>query len=215
MKISEKFKKAADFITEFLESGPIPTSDAKRKASLFCRKFNKRFSEIGLTAIAPYHEDGPNTWKRGWSASAYKCRFNDLKIFEASDLRIKSKGRCGFRSLGTYTAEWCQFIFITAENNLTDALRHYILPDFKNRRKKARIDEFTRKLERQRNCTIVVKKHNTRNNWEKYQYKVIAEKLGVDISNRLLELRKRQPQYLSRSTEPGNINFEKLLKLKP
>jgi len=77
-------------------------------------------------------------------------------------------------------------------------------------REKSTKEIFKEKLLQNRDCSIPVIRKRTYNNWDAYQYKIIASKLGVAIAESLKFERKRQSNFLNSATQPGKIDFQRL-----
>jgi hypothetical protein len=93
----------------------------------------KRANKDGYDLYYAYHEDGQDTWKRGWSADDYKKESNDVKLFEATDLIQKKKPTRNFTRAETYTAECTIFVFCPIQTLLADPdLRELKIESVKN-----------------------------------------------------------------------------------
>lgn len=80
----------------------------------------KRANKDGYNIYYAYHEDGPDTWKYGWSEDNHKQDDTDIKIFEATNLMGKKKATRAFTRAATYTAECAIFVFATLAEILGD-----------------------------------------------------------------------------------------------
>ena len=112
VKLAEKMKNLSDFKSELSQLG----FDKKKVQGLV-----KRANNSGYDIYYTYHEDGPDTWKHGWSTSDYKKDDTDVKLFEITELIGKSKGGGSFRKGQTYTAECAIFVFCPVKTLLKDA----------------------------------------------------------------------------------------------
>lgn len=97
----------------------------------------KRANTAGYDIYYAYHEDGPDTWKRGWSRDDYKNEYNDVTIFEATNLIGKVKGIGSFKKGSTYTAECAIFVFCP----LAELLRDPILRERKIQQEKNKVSK--------------------------------------------------------------------------
>jgi hypothetical protein len=108
----------------------------------------KRANSAGYDIYYAYHEDGQDTWQRGWSEDQYKEDYKDVKIFEATTLIGKKKPTRSFTKAHTYTAECAIFIFCPLKTILEDAkLRERQINIVKNKAEKYAIADYSRAIE--------------------------------------------------------------------
>lgn len=161
----------------------------KRKAKGLVKRANK----AGYDIYYAYHEDGPDTWKRGWRSSDYKNNDSDVKIFEATDLIGKSKGGGNFRKGTTYTAECAIFIFCPLNTLMQDE----VLREDKIERERATAEKYA--IADYTNC--IAKKAN----FEKWHELPEANKAEI---TRLLEMPGNRAERRARQATINELGGE-------
>lgn len=109
----------------------------------------KRANGAGYDIYYAYHEDGPDTWRNGWSSSEYKKDDEDVTLFEATNLIGKKKPTFrSFQKAQTYTAECAIFIFCPLSTLLSDpTLRENKIKEVKSRAAKYAETDYKRAIE--------------------------------------------------------------------
>jgi hypothetical protein len=107
--------KTIEEIVDYCVSNRTSTATLRRTLPRMVGAFNEK--STGVKLHYAYHEDGPDTWRHGWSESDYYPEeFDDetddiIKLVEFTWLIGKKKSAARFQQAPTYTAECAIFLF--------------------------------------------------------------------------------------------------------